>query len=315
MKSLEISQPVGIALGGGSAKGLAHIGVLKGLESAGIKIGYIAGTSMGALIGAAYATGISIAEMEHILEELKARKLYQLLKPTISRYSIFSDSAIMELLESLYSDMNIEDIEIPFRAVAVDFTTGEKVVFSRGKLIDAVRASISIPMVFRQVTNDERTLVDGGLVDPVPVAAVKEMGAPYVIAVPVMTLPHDRKEEPQRIDVKRNSVKSGISQYLSTTPFTDRFSQFLKKHNILENTTKTSVQEENETKNLNFFNALMQTISVSGCEITRLQLELNPPDLIIRPEVGWLRMWDFHKAKEAIVAGERAAETALRQLQ
>jgi len=315
MKSPEINQPVGIALGGGSAKGLAHIGVLKGLEAAGIKIGYIAGTSMGALIGAAYAAGISVAELEQIIDELNTRKLFQLFKPTISRYSLISDSAIMDFLDSLYGDVNIEDLHIPFRAVAVDFATGKRVVFSRGKLIDAVRASISIPMVFRQVTNGGRTLVDGGLVDPVPVGTVKEMGASYVIAVPVMTSRLNEREKPQQTDVKHSSVKSGINQYLKITPFTDRFSQFLEKHKRLENTLKTGNHNESEANQLNFFNSLMQSISVSGCEITRLQLELNPPDLIIRPEVGWLKMWDFHKASEAIRVGEEATKIALQQLQ
>lgn len=316
MKSPEINQPVGIALGGGSAKGLAHIGVLKALEVAGIKVGYIAGTSMGALIGAAYAAGISVVEMEHILEELNARKLIQLFKPTISRYSIISDSAIMEFFESLFGDINIEDLSIPFCAVAADFKTGKRIMFSSGRLVDAVRASISIPMVFRQVSNNGRILVDGGLVDPVPVAVVKDMGAHYIIAVPVMSLRHKAKEEPRKTsDVKQNNVKSGISRYLNTTPFTDRFSQFLEKYKILEDSIRTGDQEASDTNHLGFFNALMQSINVSSCEITRLQLELNPPDLIIRPKVEWLRMWDYHKASEAIHEGVEATKIALLQLQ
>ncbi len=306
------SGTIGLALGGGAARGLAHIGVIRRLEEAGLTIDCIAGTSIGALIGAAYAVGISVDELENLTEELHTFELLKLFAPTFSRYCFISDSAIMDLLDSLYGDVKIEDLSMPFAAVATDFATGERVVFRQGKLIDAVRASISVPMVLRRVECAGRKLVDGGLVDPVPVKAARDLGAEFLVAVSVLTPPKIEQQMPPK-EPATEIIKPARVKEDGLSPLMDSFRNFLNKNMMAIETQIEKFQERDFLSNVNFMNTLSHIFTISGNEIARLQFEINPPEVVICPNVGWINMWDFHKAQEAIEAGELAGENALRQ--
>lgn len=180
---MEERPKIGIALSAGSARGFAHIGVLKVLEREGIPIDYIAGTSMGSLIGAFYANQLDLEMMEQIAIHLKRNAWLDF---TVPKMGLIAGNKVQELVRLLTHRKKIEDLPIPLAIVATDIETGEKVVFREGPVDIAVRASISIPGVFEPVKWKGKLLVDGGVVDRVPVSTVRKMGADIVIAVDVL---------------------------------------------------------------------------------------------------------------------------------
>jgi len=185
---------IGLALSSGAARGFAHIGVLKALKEASIPVDMVAGTSMGALMGACFAREGEINAVEEIAINTGWRKLVRLLDPKLGslRKGLIRGRRIEELLHSLIGDVDFRDLRIPFAAVATDVNTGETVVLRKGSVIEAVRASISTPGIFVPVTLEGRCLVDGGLTNPVPADIVRDMGAKFIIAVNVLVEPQKR---------------------------------------------------------------------------------------------------------------------------
>ena len=190
-----IQTKVGLALGSGAARGIAHIGVIKALREANIPIDMIAGTSMGSIVGACYAADAQISVLEEIAVTSNLRKLTGLLDPKFAfiRSGILHGGRVENFLKSIIGDIDFKDMAIPFSAVATDIKTGNDVIINRGSLIKAVRASISIPGVFVPVNYDGRYLVDGGTTNPVPADVARFMGATFVIAVNVLNDPKKRK--------------------------------------------------------------------------------------------------------------------------
>jgi NTE family protein len=171
---------IGIALGGGFARGLAHIGVLKVLEEEGIPVNFIAGTSVGAVIGAAYCSGISAQELVEVAGLVRFKHFARW---TISRYGIASNDRMTGFLNKILKVKTFEELKIPLAVAATDFVTGDGVVFRSGSLIDAVRASCAYPGMFLPVNVNGRLLIDGMLAHPVPTLPLREMGADRVLAV------------------------------------------------------------------------------------------------------------------------------------
>ncbi|MDL1956729.1 MAG: patatin-like phospholipase family protein [Candidatus Desulfofervidus auxilii] len=177
---------IGLALSGGAARGLAHIGVLKALEEMNIKIDFIAGTSMGALIGALYASGLSAKEIEKLALEIGFKKMLRLFISIPSSTGLISGKNIENYLISIIGDIDFSKLKIPFLAVATDIETGKVVKLNKGSVIKAIRASIAIPGIFSPIEWNNHLLVDGGVTTPLPIGLVKEMGANKVIAVNVI---------------------------------------------------------------------------------------------------------------------------------
>ena len=173
---------IGLALGSGGARGFAHLGVLKVLRDEGIPIDFIAGSSMGALVGCFYASGLSIERMVQFALAFK-RKYY--LDFTVPKMGFISGNRLKELIRLFTHRKTFEELDIPVAVVATDLNEGKKVIFKEGSVADAVKASISIPGIFVPEKIDGKLLVDGGVIDRVPVSVVKEMGADIVIAVDV----------------------------------------------------------------------------------------------------------------------------------
>ena len=171
---------IGLALGGGFARGIAHIGILKVLEEEKIPIHFVAGTSVGALIGAAYCSGLSIEECEQFAARVRFKHFARW---TLSRFGFASNQRMIGFLDSLLKVKTFEDLRIPLAVTATDFSTGEGVVFHSGPLVDPVRASCAYPGMFLPVKINGRLLVDGMLAYPVPTAPLREMGASRVLAV------------------------------------------------------------------------------------------------------------------------------------
>jgi NTE family protein len=176
---------IGLALSGGSAKGFAHIGVIKVLEEAGIPIDYIAGTSMGALVGAYYAARKDINEMEKIALTLDRKQMMRLIDLAFNG-GLIGGEKVYGFFEPHLRGMTFEKCHIPLRVVATDLKTAQPVIFHDGELLPAVRASISLPIIFTPVTYRDLLLADGGLSIPLPARIVRDMGADVVIAVNVL---------------------------------------------------------------------------------------------------------------------------------
>jgi len=179
---LEYKPKIGLALGAGAARGIAHLGVLKVLQKYKIPVDYIAGSSMGAMVGALFACGIDVDFMIKFANELRSKSWVDLCMP---RSGLISGKKVETMLQIMTRSRDFSDLDLPFAAVATDIERGEAVVLREGSVAAAVRASISIPVIFKPVQIGGRLLVDGGVIDRVPVSVVKEMGADIVIAVDV----------------------------------------------------------------------------------------------------------------------------------
>lgn len=171
---------IGLALGSGGARGFSHLGVLRVLHEENIKVDYVAGSSMGALVGALYASGQTIENMYQLAYTFK-RKYY--LDLTVPKMGFIQGNRILEYMRLFTYGKNFDQLPIPLSVVTTDLYTGKKVVFNEGSVADAVRASISIPGVFVPVSHGDKLLIDGGVIDRVPVSVVKEMGADIVIGI------------------------------------------------------------------------------------------------------------------------------------
>jgi len=194
MKLNPFNRSVGLALGGGAAKGVAHIGALKAMEESGLEIDCIAGTSIGALVASYYAFGKSIDHLQNITKEIS---LSSLIGFSLQKQGLFSTKAIREMVLEDLGDVDIKEAGIPLAISATDITTGEHVILRSGKLADAICASVAVPGIFIPVEIDGRTLVDGGITENVPVSALEQMGAGIIIAIDLNGCP--RYQEPRDI--------------------------------------------------------------------------------------------------------------------
>ncbi|TVQ39098.1 MAG: patatin family protein [Spirochaetaceae bacterium] len=195
---------MGLALGGGAVRGFAHIGVLKALAEADIKPHYVAGTSVGSLIGALYCAGHSWSEIEEKAVRIEWKDL---VKPTFPKLGVVKPDGLRDMIDELVEGRHIEDLEIPYAAVAVDLVSATEVVFESGPISTAVLASCSIPGIFVPVETEDAVLVDGGVLNAVPADVVKRMGAEYVVAVDLNADAQGSRERPDSIlDVTARSM-------------------------------------------------------------------------------------------------------------
>ena len=183
-KTEKMNRPkIGLALGSGGARGLAHIGILSVLLENNIPIDYIAGVSAGSIVGAYYALNLEIESMEDKVKKLTKRDMLKLIDPISPKKALIAGNRIKAFIKDLVTDKLFSDTKIPLSIIATDFCSGEEVIIRQGNITDAVRASISIPGIFPPVKLNSRMLFDGGIVNPTPIDVVKSMGADIVIAV------------------------------------------------------------------------------------------------------------------------------------
>ncbi|MCD6182565.1 MAG: patatin-like phospholipase family protein [Candidatus Cloacimonetes bacterium] len=295
---------VGLVLGSGGAKGLSHIGVIKFLEEMDVKINFITGSSIGALIGGAYASGLSIKEIEDIALETDLTTTAKLFSPGFGNSGLVTGSKVSELLRSMLGNINIENLKIPFTAVATDIVTGEEIRFSKGNLVEAIRASISIPVIFKPVIWNNIVLVDGGLVNPVPINVAREMGADYIIAVNILS----SKINPNVKSDKKAKNKIESDKHLEIILALQRkLEGLIVDHKWIRNFIKHKEKEDlpGMKKILN------HSVQIIQERLVDLSVKLYRPDVLIEPEVGNIGTFDFYKAEEVIELGYTAAETAL----
>jgi NTE family protein len=206
MKINPFNTRIGLALGGGAAKGIAHIGVLKALEEEHIKVHCVSGTSVGALVASYFAFGRPAESILSICSELNLSKLIDF---TLERGGLFSTDNIREMILRDLGDCRIEDAKIPLAICATDIETGEQLIFKEGNLADVVCASMAVPGLFVPVEIDGRILVDGGLVENVPISPLKKMGAGIIVAVDLSHVGRYPKPE-NTLDVVANAINIGI---------------------------------------------------------------------------------------------------------
>jgi len=275
-----VAKKVGLVLGSGSARGLAHIGVLKVLRRENIPVDLVVGSSFGALIGAIYAAGVDPEEMSQRFCRITKRWTITYFFPRVYISGFVGGSMFQRFVHSFLGDIEFEDLKIPFATVTTDIETGEEIVIKEGLVKRAVRASTSIPVIFVPVHNNGRILMDGGLVNPLPVNVVQDMGAEIVIASNVLPKP---KENATNIRLRDKNWR-----------FPPDF--FLRSGRIrLPNMKKT------------FF----QYFSVMGNKILSSNLKEAEPTILIEPKVGSFKPAEFHRAKEIISFGEEAARDAI----
>lgn len=269
-KSLKCGR-IGLALGSGSARGWAHIGVLRALDEAGIKIDYIAGTSIGALVGAVYSSG-RMDELEDTVRKFNWKQTASMLDIVFPKSGLIDGKKVSAFVQDFIIEGNIEDMSIPFCAVAADLRSGKEIQLNSGNIVEAVRASVSIPGIFTPARKGDMFLLDGGLVNPVPVSVVRKMGADFVIAV---DLNHDlMKYEKEEMSAEKNG-------------------------NGRKNGTP------------GIFDVMASSINTMGSRITDINLKHSPADMLILPKLGHINFMEFSRAEEAIEEGYRAAKYKL----
>ena len=301
---------IGLALGSGSARGWAHIGVIRALADAGVETKCVAGTSIGSLVGAAHALN-KLDVLEDFARQLNWKQIVSFLDVTFPRSGLIDGGKITDFFRTHVREISIEELTIPYCAVATDLTTGNEVALSGGDLIDAIRASISVPGIFTPVKKKGGFLVDGGLVNPVPVSAVRKMGADYVIAV---DLNHDIIDKrsatgiaPVDPSVENVVVQPPPQKWKILQDLTNRFNEFSSPalSQVRQWLHKDPVP--------NIFDVLTTAINIMEVQITATRLATDPPDLLIQPKLGDIRFLEFHRAEEAIAEGYRETMTQLKE--
>jgi len=298
---------IGLALGGGSARGLAHVGVILALEAYNIPIDIIAGTSIGSVIGGLYASGATIRQLEEVALSIKKSKTLFMIDPVFPHSGLISGDRIEKMLNQFsLKDKTFDDLGISFAAVATDVESGAKVILNQGKVIDAVRASIAIPGIFTPVKYQDYYLVDGGVVDPVPVDVVQMMGADIIIAVSLAKInPYTAilmidketgllKEVENLGDLRIN--KEANPKFKDTEKFTslvDEEKEFLKQ---------TIEQVKSKFEGHNIFEIISQSYDIMEAKITDQCLE--GADVVIVPfGIKEINLFDFYKAETLIKGG------------
>ncbi|MFT3929608.1 MAG: patatin-like phospholipase family protein [Spongiibacteraceae bacterium] len=301
---------IGIALGAGSARGIAHIGVLQALREMGIEPHIICGCSIGALVGASYVTN-QLDELGAWVSALGTREILRYLgiRP-LARGGVAEADVLIEHLRSNYGNPDIRTLRQPFAAIATDLHSGREVWLQDGSLWDAVRASIAIPGMITPVYESGRWLVDGALVNPVPVSVCRALGADLVIAVNPSTLMRRSTaqlqltaEDEDMIDQDEDSevVSAGLLNRLgsalrgATTPIRQLVSNYQEQW--------SERQERPAT-----LEVMQGAITIMQDRITRSRLAGEPPDVILLPHVNHIGLLEYHRAAEAIAAGRTCVE-------
>ena len=304
-------QKIGLALGSGSSRGWAHIGVIKALTEAGIHIDYVAGTSIGAAVGAVFASG-KIGALEEIVLQLDWRQIASFLDVVFPKSGLIDGNRISEFIRSNVGEKNIEDLSLPFCAVSTDLATGNEMVIHEGDIIEAVRASISVPGIFTPVRRDGMTLVDGGLVNPVPVSVAREMGADFVIAVDLNYDIIDKKGiRKNSASIPRNHAtgKEAENEAPGRGKILDALNRRIRSIDLPELAQIRQWMGGDPAPNI--FEVLVSSINIMETQITATRLKADRPDLLIQPHLGHIRFLEFNKAQEAIAEGYKEAKTCI----
>jgi NTE family protein len=292
---------IGIALGGGMARGFSHIGVLRTLNKHGIFPSIVAGTSIGAVVGASYLAG-KLDVFQDWSMNLNRMKILSYLDFRVRSAGLIGGKRLMATLHQHFKDMNVEDLPHPFITIAADLVTGHEVWIRKGNLIEAITASFALPGVFPPVERNKRFLIDGALVNPCPVSACQAMGARMTIAVDL------------HADLIGKATKPG--QNYQTVAGFDLFDEKdvpKEEQDKLSNAlTRRLFKREDSSPSL--FGVMISSLGIIQDRLTRSRMAGDPPDVHIKPHIGHIGLLEFEKAQELIAAGEAAALRAMPEI-
>ena len=286
---------VHLVLGSGGARGIAHIGVIKELEKHNCEILSVSGCSMGAVIGGIYCTG-KLPIFEEWLRSINKRDVFSLMDFTLSTSGIIKGQKILNVIEDLIGNYNIEELNIPFTAVATDLNNRKEVHYTSGNLYKAIRASISIPTLFKPMIDSDKLLIDGGILNPLPISTVKNKKSHEIIVA--VNLCDERLKS--TFPLKKNEPFLNLDYF---GPFKDKiedwFSDWLKEEN--------DVQVDSP----NMINILTQTIDLMQDVITSQTIKHYKPEVLVKIKRDFCRTMDFYLADKLIKEGERAFNEAI----
>ncbi|MBN2635653.1 MAG: patatin-like phospholipase family protein [Prolixibacteraceae bacterium] len=278
---------VTLVLSGGGARGFAHIGAIEAIESRGYTINSIAGTSMGALVGGVYAVG-KMNEYKEWVYNLDKQEIFKLLDFSFSSHGLIKGDKVFNTMKKFIPDANIEDLNIKYTATAFDLANNKEVVFNKGSLYDAIRASVSIPTVFTPVVSENSVFVDGGVVNNIPINNAIRIKDDILIAVYVNAdIPLNRTYLTESEKVKRQDI------------YKKRIAEFKKS------VFKSSTRDQNIR--FNYFNLINNTISAATHYLANTIMKSNPPDILIEISHHSCKTFDFYKAEELVEIGRYAA--------
>jgi len=289
---------IGLALGGGAARGLAHIGVIEALVEAGLEPQVIAGTSIGAVAGGFYAAG-ELSKLHIFAEDLTLRRLLRYLDVNLAGSSLMKGKRLEKTLSTHLGDVLIEDLPRRFVAVATELGTGQEVWLTKGSLVAALRASYALPGIFKPVRIGGRWLMDGALVNPVPVTAARAFGAQFVIAVTLHSSHYVRNslfpvEAEAALDLKADRILD------EDGPKKGRFA--LVRRQMLGRRREGAP---------GIPRVVLEAFNITQNRIARSRLAGDPPDATIQVHLDGIGLFDFHKAEEAIAQGRTAVQRYL----
>jgi NTE family protein len=300
---------VALVLGAGGARGLAHVGVIQAIEARGYEIAGIAGASMGALVGGIYAAG-RLEEYSEWARGLERSDVVKLLDFGFGFPGLIRGDRVIGALRELVGDHLIEELPIPYTAVATDLASQREVWLTRGRLFDAIRASIAIPMLFTPQMLDGRELVDGGLLAPIPIAATRQMRVDRVIAVdvngPVSWINAALAPRAHEI-VAGHGDGEAIEESADESPATLRE----RMASLWEGWAGSDGSEAKPAKSRGVMDLMSRSLDTMQAHMSRVQLAQDPPDLLIQISRETATFYEFWRARELVEKGREAAEKAL----
>ncbi len=289
---------IGLALGSGAARGWAHIGVIRELERNDIVPDIVCGTSIGSLVGAAMASG-ELQRLEKWVRSLKWQNVFGYFDLTMSG-GLIKGEKLFAFFRDNFCDRDIKDLDTPFGAIATELASGREIWLREGSLFEAVRASISLPGLFTPVERDDQLLVDGGLVNPIPVSMCRALGADVVIAV---DLNADLLSAARR--GRAGVLAMSDATAADSASLLDRIQEKLAGALSLQST-------DHDTPSM--LDVVTASINIMQVRLTRSRLAGEPADALITPRLAHFALLDFHRANEAIEAGEEAAQKVMSQI-
>lgn len=298
LKPVAARPSIGLALGGGAARGFAHIGVIRALIVRGIIPDVIVGTSIGAVAGGSYAAR-QLDSLETWARGLTVRRVLGHLDISLSGSGLIRGDHLAQRLETALADQRIDDLPLRFAAIATEFNTGHEIWLTRGRLTDALRASYALPGIFPPVLIGGRWLVDGALVNPVPVSAARALGARLVIAVNLNSDLFGRGT----IIASHGSDEEDDAAY--ALPRSNRLFGMFRRERLIRR------QLIGRRGRPGISSVMIEAFNVMQDRITRARLAGDPPDVLISPRLGPIGWFDFHRAAEAIAIGTEATEKSI----
>lgn len=295
-----MKQKVALVLGSGGARGVAHIGVIEALEENGFEISSISGASMGAVVGGLYAAG-KMQEYKEWITDFDKIDVFKLLDFTLSLQGLVRGEKVFKEMRKLLGEYNIEDFSIPFTAVASNIRTQKEVLFSDGNLMDALRASCAIPTVMTPIYHKNDEIVDGGVLNPIPLNRVKRTEGDILIAVDVnASIPFQKK-----VAVTAEEVKQDEKNKQFFEDFTDRIKSFFPSNGIKEPNASS--------KKLGYFDILNRSIDLMQEKMTNLQMEIIKPDMLVQVSRNSCGTFEFYKSNELVEFGKASFEKSYGQ--